>query len=201
MIEVMVAVSILAGGIMVILGNMTTLQFLRNDTVDVTDTDTLLNELTERFSGARWEALGTSTLPWSQPRPRVTTSGALPPMTDADLLNYGILLRHTRLRHLQVWVDYYHGISEFDTTGALIAPGLMDGETIMSGTAAAVRIYSDLEAVRAEWRSDTTLAKYRIDPTQIPTSLVSTDYPVVIRIAVKTDDMINPRFVWTARKQ
>ena len=121
-------------------------------------------------------------------------------MMNGDFVNFGLLSHPSRLEGLQVWVDYYHAMSEFDANGVLTSPGLMDGEVTTSGTTAG-RVYGDLGELNAVWKDDTSLASYRLDPLQIPTSQVSLDYPLAIRITIFSKNMARPRYIWTARKR
>ena len=200
-IEVMISLSIMAIGISAILSHMMTLKSVREASRDAVILENLVGELVERFSGSRWEVLGTTASKWSLPRPAIATAGAAGPMTDSiipsdnSLISLGILQKPTGIRDLKIYIDYYRGMTEYDdATGAVIPNklGLMDGE------AAAFNNLSELNAV---WRNNAALAAYRLDPTTIPTQQVAEDRPIVIRILLTSSELAQPLVFFTGRKK
>ena len=196
--EVMVSLTILAVGISAILSNMFTLKLARDATRDAAIVENLANELIERFSGARWEALGTPVIKWSIHRPYSTSVGN--PLTDKDdgsdnsLIALGILRQPTGMKDLRVYIDYYRGMRELDAAGLPIVgkSGLMDGEG---------STFNSLTELRTIWRNETSIISYRLDPLIIPTIQVSEDHPVVIRILINSSDLARPLVFFTGRKQ
>ena len=196
--EVMISLTILAVGISAILSNMFTLKSARDAARDAAIVENLANELVERFSGARWEALGTPAIKWSLHRPFSASVGN--PLTDKDdgsdnsLITLGILRQPTGMKDLRVYIDYYRGMTELDAAGLPIVgkSGLMDGEG---------STFNSLTELRAIWRNETSILPYRLDPLIIPTIQVSEDRPLVIRILINSSEFSRPLVFFTGRKQ
>ena len=198
-IEVMISMAVLAVGISAILSHMFTLKSVRDASRDAAIIENLVNEMVERFTGARWEVLGTPAVGWSIHRP-YSVSAIGNPLTDLNdgsansLVTMGILRQSTGMKNLKVYVDYYRGMTEYDSAGLPIAGklGLMDGE----GTT-----FNNLSDLKSIWFNESALAPYLLDASQVPTSQVPVDRPLVIRIVISSADLVRPLVFFTGRKQ
>lgn len=197
-IEVMISLAILAVGVAAILTHMFTLKSVRDASRDAAIVENVANELIERFSGARWEVLGTTSVVWSVHRP-YTILAVGNPLTDTNdgsinsLVTIGVLKQPTGMKDLRVYIDYYRAMSEVDTAGLPIPGqmGLMDGEDVT---------YISLSGLKAIWRDETSLLPYRLDPSINPTTQVSENRPVLIRILITSADLVRPLVFFTGRK-
>jgi hypothetical protein len=128
-------VTILAIGLLAVVGQVGTLDSNRRSTQDTQEAQALLRTITERIATAQWESLRGDTQPWTYARLTPDSDGTIPPIappeasaaTDPlepmttgavlpgnDLVKQGLLNRNVTLRNVQVFLEYYRSISWFD---------------------------------------------------------------------------------------
>lgn len=204
LLEVLMSLTILAVGILAVLGHIATLHSVREAAERSTAVENFANEMMERIVGGRWEILGTTDAPWTLARPYyLPPAGSNPPMSDDatiaplpvnNLITMGITRSGVGLRNLRVYVDYYRAVADLDDAKVAIPgrEGLMDGD---------LNTYTSLTQVNAIWRNEAALNVYRLDPLVNPTNQVQALHPVLIRITMTSTDLNQPLVYFTARKQ
>jgi prepilin-type N-terminal cleavage/methylation domain-containing protein len=191
LIEVLLALTVLAVGIFTCMGTIASMAQARNLARESSTLEGILSELTERIHGCRWEALGTSQLRWSLPRHNAAAGAVNPPLTENDLLELGILSKPVGFRNLRIYFEYFRAMKR-SVPGSAVQNGMMDGEGVA---------YSNLSALRANWGNPETRNLYRLSDASAPTGQVDEDQPVIVRIELVTDDLAKPLVIFTGRKQ
>jgi prepilin-type N-terminal cleavage/methylation domain-containing protein len=143
LIEVMVAMTVLAVGLMAVVGQIAPLNSQRQFTKDTQLAQTLVKAIGERIATAPFESLRTDTLPWTYVRQLPLSDNSLPPQLTPEtsagttcqpvrpldetsavagnnLLTQGLATQPTGLMNLQVFIEYYRTISRFQDTS--VAP-------------------------------------------------------------------------------
>ena len=145
LVEVMIAMAVLAVGIAGVIGQIPSLNGLRRESRVVAEGQTLLDDLAQRFASANFDQLRTSALPWSYARPIPNEDGSWPggsawlapeqswvrpmnamvrepggPSLDDyndgnNLMVQGFLKKETALSNVQVFIEYYRAMSWFDS--------------------------------------------------------------------------------------
>lgn len=163
LIEVMIALSVFAVAIVVILGHNITLDNLRANSLSRALQTVAVNNVVNLLDGSNWDELGRTQRPWSLSRLQsgVATN---PPLTLADLVGEGVVSRETghfagakaadaSKGDLNFYVEYYRATANLDPS--LVAmpsqPGLLDAQqtsgqgfkAAFASTAAACRIVPD----------------------------------------------------------
>ena len=193
-LEIMIALSILASGIMSIMSQQVTLQSSREMDRNGVVIELLANEMVERFQGGRWESIGTSSLPWSVPR-HLDGSSVSGPMQDADLIANNLITLPSGIAGLKVYVEYYRAMATKDAAGNVVSSGMMDGEG---------NTYAGLDSLRAVWNKASARNAYRLEATSTSptvTTQVDEGTPVIIRIEIQGTNLPRPRVLFTGRKQ
>ena len=203
LIEVMISLSILAIGILAIVGQMASLNTVRANDRDALAFDLMLNELQERFQGCRWEALGTDKLPWSLPRhPDAASTDRQPMVDDAtvtadrDLLRMGLISKRLGIPGLKIYVEYYRGAATRDADLKVTTAGMMDGEGPDTKTQ-----YTDLADLRKTWNDPAKRNVFRFASNVLPTAQVIEGAPLLIRIEVQANTLNKPRVLFLGRRQ
>lgn len=113
LVEVMIAVAILATVLTAMAGNIFTLHKAHESTKELAKAQEIAQVLAERAQGATWHSLGQTAQPWSWHR-RVGAAADRPqPMTDVaadpnnDLQSLGILSQPSGLADINVYLEYY----------------------------------------------------------------------------------------------
>lgn len=172
LLEVMLAMSILAVGLLAAISQFSILRGTRQMASDNTIAANVANAIAERLIGMRSELIGTSSAPWSAARTEPNTGDAnptLPLIDDTDgpgflpdgpddpvtgrsargLQTLGLYPQATGLANLRVYIEYYRAVNAIrdDGTADPTRPGLMDEEdyTYTGGTADfRTRFYFDI---------------------------------------------------------
>jgi type II secretory pathway pseudopilin PulG len=187
-VETLVAMSVVAVGLMAVLSSIFTLDAARKSTVEDMRLNALMRTLVDRVQGAQWTDLGTTRLPWSRARlfeDHSARNGDDLPMTQADLLSYGLLtqpiLSDGSTSTLKVYFEYYRAVAHKDASGERL-PG-------QEGLAEQAAVTS-VAAARGMLRSANNRARYRLNPTSdglgiADPLLLGNDDPVLIRIVIE----------------
>lgn len=139
LVEVMVAVAVLAIGLMAVVGQIAPLNNQRQFTDDTQAMQNLLKTITERLATAPFDSLRSNSMAWTFVRRIPLNDGSLPgedppettfestsghaivPLNEVDavdannLVTQGLLLRPSGLRNVQVFLEYYRTISRFQS--------------------------------------------------------------------------------------
>jgi prepilin-type N-terminal cleavage/methylation domain-containing protein len=112
LMECMISLSILAVGMVAILGQFMNIKVARDNAVLDVVAGRIMRNLCERTQAAAWEDMNTITSPWSYARYQDGTGK--PAMTEADLENYGIVVDQRGVASdsswkslLAVYFEYY----------------------------------------------------------------------------------------------
>jgi hypothetical protein len=201
--EVMIAFSVLAIGLIAVTGAIHSMDSARRMAPEQAVAQRVLSAMVDRFQGARWEVIGDQ--PWSRPRFKDATNIGHPPLTedaavaDDNLIASGILQRKQGI-DLKVYVEFYRAVAAKTEDGVVIAdkPGVMQGEDPLV-------TYAKPDDFSAIFRSPTLRAKYKLDPSLgAPTAQVGEDDPIVIRLIAEwklANDEIARLEVFTGRKR
>jgi prepilin-type N-terminal cleavage/methylation domain-containing protein len=201
LIEVMIAVALLATGLGAVLVHYSTLQEQRKATTQRSIAQDVLRQLTERISTANAWDLGDPIptgspaaikLPWSLARfedPTVVSDRD--PMTENaplpgdDLRLLGVIQRPTGLDQIVVFVEYYRGVRVRTASGLLVPgptnAGAIDGDADGDGVNDEFLAPGDYRARFSDvaWRRDRML-----DPTRKPCEQIGDNEPFLIRVLV-----------------
>lgn len=150
LLEVMIAMSVLAVGLLASISGFATLDKSRRMAKDSVVATALVNAIADRFQGVRYDVIGSATnAPWSLERTEPGTSVAAPlnqPLVDDSnslhfstnggtpatrgLQTLGVYPTSTGLENLCIYVEYYRGTMSLKDDGAPdpAKPGLMSGE-------------------------------------------------------------------------
>jgi len=185
MIEVMIALTVLAVAITAILGNYQVLNSARTDTAARGAVSEIGRAILDRITAGDLRALGAETpiggvvaQPWSLVRSE-DLPALRPPLTQNaadpadDLITQGLIPGPVPVEGLRVYIEYYRGLQVLDiSTGAVLFSGVLDENYVARG---------DFRAAFANpgWRDARRLAT-----NQAPIGQVAEDDPVVIRIVI-----------------
>ncbi len=180
--------SVVAVGLMAVLSSISALDGARKSTMEHTRINALMRTLVDRVQGAAWADLGTARLPWSRPRlfeDHVVSNGDAPPMTQTDLVTYGLLTQPIvsdgSTTSLKVYFEYYRAISHKDANGDPLLGQEGMGEDHAIASVAAARATLHAAEKRLLYRLNPTSETLGIsDPT-----LIGVDDPVLIRIVIE----------------
>ncbi len=177
MIEVMVAVAVVAIGLMALLEGIATQKVARDGVRDSQRVAALLTALNERLISQEWRTLGTS---WSAPTQFDMTNplaGGIPERdpnrSDGDLLKHGLLVQPTGLQNLRVYIEYYRAETKFGG-----GRGLLDNDTGSYVSNRPRQFANELEA-RTGLPTRLIQAERFINPTSIESG-----EPLAIRVVV-----------------
>lgn len=183
MIEVMIAITVLAVAITAILGNYQTLDSSRRDTASRGAIAELARGILDRIVAADAQSLGNETTPpgavaqpWSLAR--IEDDPALrPPLTqnapneEDDLVALGLIPGPVPVEDIQVWIEYYRGLDVLDpSSGDVISRGVLS-ET-----------FDEREDFREFFRNPTWRQDRRLATNITPILQVDEDDPIVIRL-------------------
>lgn len=144
LIEVMIAMSILAVALLVVIGHQATLNHLRAHSLERSLQTVAVNNLVNLVDGSNWDELGRAERPWSLSRLQAggTTN---PPMQIADLVGAGVIASETGYLsgsravdsasgNLRIYFEYYRATANLDAANAavLTQPGLLDAQQTSS---------------------------------------------------------------------
>lgn len=179
LVEVMIAVAVLAVGMFGVLSMIPTLSSARTLAVEMVIARQIADTLAERIQGAAWRELGGArttpgtfnTNSWSLPRYRSSVSPLNPPMTEDDadpnhnLITNGIVVQRTGVPNLKVYVEYYTGLIMNDPVASKRATdrsswynaisgstGIGNRMTTFNGTAADGIAPSTIVRIIVTWR-------------------------------------------------
>jgi prepilin-type N-terminal cleavage/methylation domain-containing protein len=204
LIEVMIALSVLALGLCAVMTHYVTLYDMRQHTQHLAQVQEVVRALNERIEAADVWALGAVVvtpgpppqylLPWSLPRFEggysVTVSGVttvldFPPMTEKDLLapDIALIQRPINMPELKVYCEYYryeHDDNGTPATPTDDRPGLLDLLT-NAGKTEDTAVPGDLQGEFIRHQID-TVPQCRIDPTIPPVTDVADHRTIAVRI-------------------
>jgi len=201
-IEVMIAITVLAVALAAILNNYQVLDSARRDTAARGAVSEIARAILDRVVASDVRALGTANptaavvpQPWSLARvedlpavrPPLSIQAANP---NDDLVVQGLLPANVIVPNLRVYIEYYRGDDVIDAqTGTVIAQGAID-DTAFD----AVGKFRDAFRIPA-WRTARRLAT-----DQAPYLQIAEDSPMVIRIILVWDFNQRLEFYTTKRR-
>jgi len=198
LIEVMLAISVLAIGVSSVFAHYLTLYQMRGSTKAIAQVQDVLRTVFERIVAADGAVLNTITpfnqeyvFEWSRPRYEDFVDVApadgqddlgrgpcIPPMTEADLLSpaFGpLMIEPTGSEDIEVFVEYYRGEPDLGGPGTVDdLPGILDPTVLQDPGDFAAR-FADPD-VRDECR---------LDPDFPPLEQVAENQTVLIRVLVR----------------
>jgi prepilin-type N-terminal cleavage/methylation domain-containing protein len=123
LIEVMIAVAILATVLTAMAGNIFTLHQAHTATKELAKAQEIAQALAERVQGGAWHSLGQTSQPWSWHRREGAVAPLPQPMTnqgdpDNDLQTLGIISGPSGLADAQVFLEYYLMAAFVDPTSS-----------------------------------------------------------------------------------
>jgi prepilin-type N-terminal cleavage/methylation domain-containing protein len=124
LIEVMIAVAILATVLTAMAGNIFTLHKSHTATKELAKAQEIAQALAERVQGATWHSLGQTSEPWSWHRREGAAMPMPQPMTDRavdpnnDLQGMGIIGEPSGIADSKVYLEYYLMSAFVDPTSA-----------------------------------------------------------------------------------
>ena len=173
LIEVMIAVAVLAVGMFGVLSMIPTLSSARTQAVEMVIARQVADTMAERIQGVAWRELGgTRTSPgtyntnaWSLPRYRSSMSPINPPMTEDspdpnhNLLANGVIAQRTGVPDLKVYLEYYNGAIMKSATDRTSWYNAINGSTgignrmnTFNGTSSDVLTPSTIVRIIVTWR-------------------------------------------------
>jgi prepilin-type N-terminal cleavage/methylation domain-containing protein len=183
LIEIMIAMSVLALASTGILSYFSTLYEMRRTNDSLSQIQALAMEITERISAADAQRLGSPTeAPWSQARFEDAVSGDRPPLTekatstDDSLVGSRLMAQTSGLPALRIYVEYYRGLTRTNPATGVVEPGVMDDGL------------SNAQDFNDRFRDPTFRAARRLDPTALPYLQIPENTPFIIRIIFIYDD-------------
>ena len=170
MIEVMIAISVLAVGMMAIMDNWAGLKTMRDETAATSQVNRILETMQNRFEGALGEDLGknaanaavTRDVDWSEQKlypDSASNVASLVGWNEEDLKSFGIIPTDVQLESLgienfRIYVEYYRSQPTTTTAGVYkpgIGPTPYDDEDASAYTTAQIE---DLQERRARYFRD-----------------------------------------------
>lgn len=186
LIEVMIAVMVLAIAMSSTVGLYIHLDQNRDMTTRINRAQALARHLLDRTMTADPESLGDLALsPWSAARyePMVAGVDLLTddqlPMTDTstvannNVVSLGLVDQQTGLENLEVYFEYYRGVTVNNVAPALPDVGLMD------------QTFATAASFRAAFATAAVRSATRLLPTARPATQVGEEMPFVVRIVVR----------------
>ena len=181
MIEVMVAVAVVAIGLMALLEGIATQKVARDGVRDSQRVAALLTALNERLISQEWRTLGVdgpndpAGTGWSTPTPFDIANPLAGGKPEALLLRHGLLVQPTGLQNLRVYVEYYRAETQFGG-----ARGLLDNDT---GGFVSNRPRQFANELEARTGLPTRLVQAQRFDTN-PTAVIGSGEPLAIRVVV-----------------
>ena len=137
LIELMIALSILAIGIMAILGNYASMKSSRIAVSDETKIQSTVSSIAERLASEKFSTLGTVGS-WTSGRFFDVISTDRSPLTEFstipldNLISQGFELNPSGVSNLRVFIEFYRGETSFDVPGVASSKkfGLLDAGTL-----------------------------------------------------------------------
>lgn len=184
LVEVMLAVVVLAGALTVMVGDFLTSQQGREVARQQVLAQEIGRSLLMRLQGAPVARLGVATDPWGLARHE--GGGTPAPLVDDgslganDLVTLGIRSTTGNLPGLRIFVEYYRGIATPDPSSGnpALLPGVMD----------ALPVGADPTQSYSQLRTGAWLPR-RLSAALPPAAQVPANSPVLIRIIVVWDDI------------
>ncbi len=208
LIEVMIALSVLVGALLVTVGNMVNVTNLQKQNAELTSMSRVQQSVTDRINATDPLDLGTVDAPWSIARyengagysPAITSS---PPMTSADLVSMGVAPAGFNLKDLKVYFEYWRMIDFTDPDTGVIQPGVLNDSQL---TAQAFKTFMYKDASKPAEGLKDGFHPMNTSTNNSPFSVrkaVDVTHPLLIRvIATWDEDATGPRQrreIFTAR--
>lgn len=202
LVEVLIALSVMAVGILALMSSIGALHSSRNTAADANRVHALVQTISERLASLPWDTLGNRdnpTAPWSQSRSagmaislvNSHTSYNRPPLTENavldedNLLKQGLLSQPARVRNLRVYIEYYRAL-QISAAPAPTAP-ILAGPGLMDGSAAGLPRYTTPQGMNTAIRSAAIRTATRLSSNN-PTTIIRTNDPIAIRVVAFWDD-------------
>lgn len=177
LMEVTIAMTILALAASGILSYFGTLYEMRKSNDNLSQVQALANEIVDRISAADDTILGDPVeAPWSLARYEDNVTGDRAPLSDtaADPLDHlvgsGLMATLSSASQVEVYIEYYQGLTR--DVGGVVTPGVMDAGA------------TSVDDFRTNFRNPTWRAARRLNPTVQPTLQTAENAPFVVRIIV-----------------
>ncbi len=194
MIEVMIALGVMAVGLSAVLSHQFTLDNLRATSLSRALQTIAVNNLVNLADGTNWDELGRAQRPWSLSRVQGADNTNQPLSLD-NLVTYGLVGKETGHLHggeavdrsigtYRFYLEYYRSTANLDSARAPLTdqPGLLDAPV---GSSAAFKTSFTANAASCRIVPDPTLGL--ADPTKL-----TQGNPVLMRIAVaRVDPLTN----------
>lgn len=131
-IEVMIAIAILAAGIGVIMDNWASLNQARREAEETATINKLVETVTNRFLGALGGEIGKTSAPslaWTEARLMpvdLSNIGSYLGRSEDELIDFGILSQQTYVENLMLYIEYYRSVDV--TQNGIPHPGLLGND-------------------------------------------------------------------------
>jgi len=191
-IEVMVAIGILVGALLLTVGNMANVMSVQRQTNEHAGVARLMKSMVERFNAADPLTLGTSDAPWSLGRYGNGDGAAA--MNLQDLIRLELVTREFVPTDIAVNVEYWRMVDFTDPVSGVISPGVLN-TSALTAEAFAPHAYLDPADLRKGLKTAFKLENWDpalgISPFSSSTVLAPMQ-PVLIRILATWDRGIPP---------
>jgi prepilin-type N-terminal cleavage/methylation domain-containing protein len=180
LIEVMIAMAIIAGGLASMLGLISTQQQGR-DAVRQTQTAlSVLGGIQERMMSEPWSQLAKPAVArtaWTRPTMLTPSTPFSTGYGESVLLEHGLITRPSGLRDLRLHIQYFRAVT---AEGGIGAKGIFDLQSDTNDDDVADGFTSPLQARTAMQANVATAQRFDTDPT----SQVGTNEPLAIRVTL-----------------
>ena len=186
LIEVMIAISVMAVALLVILGHQATLNNLRAHSLSRSLQTVAVNNLVNLVDGSNWDELGRAERPWSLSRLQAGGS-TNPPLQISDLVGAGMIASETghfsgaqaadsASGNLRFYFEYYRATANLDSAYVAIPtqPGLLDAQQ------------TSTNGFRSAFTTNAATCRIVPNPTLglVDATQITAGNPVLIRLAV-----------------
>jgi prepilin-type N-terminal cleavage/methylation domain-containing protein len=201
LIEVMIALTVLAIALTAILGNYLTLNQTRTDTNDRGAVAEIGRSILDRLIACDMRALGLATAtsggvaqPWSVPRYEGDTAPNPGPMrldgpAADNPVDLGLLPSKVTIPNLAIYIEYYRGLERISPVDGTTQPGVMDDPGLTSR-----------ETFEQLFQSSTWRNERKLSTSEPPIMQVDDEQPVVIRVIITWGNKQRMSFYTTKRR-
>ena len=190
LMEVMIALAVLAIGLLTLFAHQYTLSELRASSLSRALQTVSTNNLVNLCEGTNWDELGRSERPWSLSRIQGLGGATNPPLSVQDLSGAGVLgsvngalqatVGESGTAQLRYYVEYYRATANLDPAYAPVSgqPGLLDAQ------------YASAGAFKTAFAASATACRIVPAPTTglVDATLLTPGNPALIRVVVARFD-------------